>query len=307
VGRVAAIRNLLAEEFRGDRTGYFGWFECPREPAVAAALLGEAWRRLAARGCDRILGPVSYSTNDTCGLLVEGFDGPPVLMMPWNPPWYEGLLLGCGLAPAEDLLAWLTLHGELGDLARVERVVARARARHGWSIRPLRLSDFDAELERIRGLYNRAWERNWGFVPMTEEEFRWAAADLRRIVDPEFVLLAERGGDPVGFALCLPDMNQVLRRMGGSLWPLGWAKALWYARRIDFLRVLALGVLPEARNQGIEAGLYGEIIRRSGARGYRGGECSWTLARNEAIGRVMETVGGRVYRRYRLYEGPIAC
>jgi len=306
LGRAAAVRNRLSEKARGDRAGWFGWFECEEDPEAARVLLDAVRRSLAARGCDSMLGPASYSTNDECGLLVEGFEGPPFLMMPWNPPWYEGLLLGAGLAPAEDLLAWHGVSAELTGLDRVARVVDRSRERHGWTLRPVRMGDFEADLERIREVYNRAWERNWGFVPMTGEEFRFAAEDMRRIVRPEMILLAEREGATLGFSLALPDFNQVLRRLGGSLLPLGWIKALWYARRIDEVRVLALGVVPEARSQGIEAGLYLETIRRSAALGFKGGECSWTLERNTAINRLLESLGARPYRRYRIFKGGIA-
>ncbi len=305
VGRVAAIRNRLAEEFRKDRTGYFGWFECARDPEAARALLDAGRERLKARGCDAVLGPVSYSTNDACGLLVEGFDGPPVLMMSYNPPWYEELLLGAGLAPAEDLLAWLAFTKDMDRDERRRRVMERARERGGWTLRPIRMDRFEQELELLRVVYNRAWEDNWGFVPMTGDEFAFAAEDLRRIVDPDFVLVAEKEGRAVAFSLSLPDFNQVLHRLGGSLLPFGWAKALWYSRKIDFLRVVALGVVPEARGLGIEAGLYLETIRQCALKGYRGGECSWTLQRNARIQHLMEGLGARPYRRYRLYQGPI--
>jgi GNAT superfamily N-acetyltransferase len=303
VGRVAAIRNRLAEEFRRDRAGWFGWFECERDPSTAKALFAAARERLAGRGCDSMIGPVSYSTNETCGLLVEGFDGPPVLMMAYNPPWYADLLLAAGLAPAEDLLAWEVLTKDVPDLERHERVVARARKRYGWTLRPIRMDRFAEDIERIRDVYNRAWEANWGFVPMTKEEFDHSAKDLRAIVDPDLVTLAEKGGETVGFSLTLPDFNQVLRRLGGSLLPFGWLKALYWGRRIDYVRVVALGVVPEARNLGIEAGLYLEVIRQCGLKGHRGGECSWTLARNAAVNHILEGLGSRPYRRYRLYQG----
>jgi len=303
VGRVAAVRNRRSEEFRGDRAGWFGWFECAQDPEAARALLDAARKWLAGRGCDSLIGPASYSTNDECGLLVEGFDGPPVLMMNYNPPWYEGLLTGAGLRPAEDLLAWWASSKELGDLDRMARVTDRARSRYGWSLRTFRLDRLEEELRLVREVYNRAWESNWGFVPMTDEEFRFSADDLKQILDPEVVFMVEREGKPLGFSLALPDYNQVLRRLGGSLLPFGWAKALWYARKIHVLRVLALGVVPEARNQGIEAALYLETIRRGVARGYPAAECSWTLQRNGAVTRMLETVGARPYRRYRLFEG----
>ncbi len=303
VGRVAAVRNLRSEEFRGDRTAWFGWFECEEDPEAARALLDAARERLRARGCDALLGPASYSTNEECGLLVEGFDGPPVLMMNYNPPWYEGLLRGAGLEPVEDLLAWWASSEELGDVARMARVTERARSRYGWSLRTIRMDRLEEELELVREVYNRAWEANWGFVPMTDEEFRFSADDLRRILDPEVVFLVEREGRPLGFSLALPDYNQVLRRLGGSLLPFGWIKALWYGRRIHLLRVVALGVVPEARGQGIEAALYLETIRRGVPKGYPAAECSWTLERNTAVTRMLETVGCRPYRRYRLFRG----
>jgi len=304
LGRVAAIRNRRAEEFRGDRTGYFGWFECIEDPAAARLLLDGARERLAARGCDRMLGPVSYSTNDGCGLLVEGFDGPPALLMPYNPPWYEGLLAGAGLAPAEDLLAWdLPYAGANRD--RMKRIAERAQSRYGWSLRSFRMDRFDEEIASILAVYNRAWEANWGFVPMTGEEFRFAAADLRGILKPEMVLVAEREGRVVGFFLALPDMNQVLRHLGGSLFPFGWWKALRLSPKVDYLRVLALGVLPEERHHGLDAGLYLEAMDRCHRLGYRGAECSWVLARNREMNAGLEALGGRAYRRYRLFEGPV--
>jgi len=302
VGRIAAIRNRLAEEFRADRTGYFGWFECADDRDVAGALFDEARARLRARGCTSLLGPVSYSTNDACGLLVEGDAGPPVLMMSYNPPWYPGLVEGAGFAPAEDLLAW-RVEREAMDPDRLEQIVRRSRDRHGWSIRPIRMARFAEELETIRTVYNRAWERNWGFVPMTEEEFRFAAGALRSVVVPDLVLVAESRGAPIAFSLSLPDFNQVLARLGGSLFPFGWLKALRAMPRVRGLRVMALGVLPEVRNHGVDAGLYLETFRRGIALGHRWAECSWTLKRNEGINRVLDHMGAKVYRRYRLYSG----
>ncbi len=301
-GRIAAVRNGRAEEFRGDRTGYFGWFECPDDDGAAGALVGAARAWLEARDCSGMLGPVSYSTNDECGLLVDGFDGPPCLMMPYNPPWYERLLLRTGLVPAEDLLAW-DLDYATVRTDRMRRIVERARLRHRWSLRPLRMDRFDDDIERIREVYNAAWERNWGFVPMSAEEFRFAAGDLRAIVDPALVLLAEVEGRCVGFSLALPDMNQVLLGLGGSLFPLGWLRALWWARRVHRLRVLALGVLPAHRGQGIDAGLYLATVDAAAPRGYTSAECSWTLSRNAAMGAALEALGARVIRRYRLYTG----
>ena len=305
VGRIAAIRNRRSEEFRKDRTGWFGWFECEDDAGTAAALMDAARERLAARGCDALLGPASYSTNEICGLLVDGFDGPPALQMAYNPPWYERLLLGAGLEPAEDLLAWWIDARDPSRFDRPGRVIERAKARHGWTIRPLDERRFDAELEILRGVYNRAWEANWGFVPMTEEEFAFSAADLRRIVIPDMVLVAEREGAAVGFALSVPDWNRVLRHLGGRLLPFGWIKALWLSRRIDVARTMTLGVVPEERGRGIEAGLWLDVIRRAAKHGIREGECSWTLERNTAINRVMESMGARPYRRYRLFRGPV--
>jgi GNAT superfamily N-acetyltransferase len=164
---------------------------------------------------------------------------------------------------------------------------------------------FAEDLGLLRSVYNRAWEANWGFVPMTEAEFAFSAEEMRRIVEPDFVLVAEMGGEAVGCALALPDYNLVLRRLGGSLWPFGWLKALWYGPRIRWIRVLALGVVPGARDRGIEAGLILELVRACSRKGFEGGECSWTLRRNRAIHRTMEATGARPYRTYRLYSGPV--
>ncbi|MHC4924346.1 MAG: GNAT family N-acetyltransferase [Planctomycetota bacterium] len=304
VGRIAAIRNTRSEEARSDHSGWFGWFECENDAATAKALFDKAARCLGEHGCDAMLGPASYSTNDACGLLVEGFDGPPVLMMPYNPPWYADLLASAGCEPAEDLLAW-DLHERTIDRKRFGRIVERSRKKHGWTLRPLRMDRFDEEIDRIRSVYNRAWEANWGFVPMTAEEFAWAAADMKPVIVPDLVLLAERGDETLGFSLSLPDLNVALQAAGGSLFPLGWWRAWRASRGVNRVRVLALGVVPEARRMGLDAGLYLETMKQAVAHGYPSGECSWTLARNHEINQGMEALGARLYRRYRLFQRPV--
>ncbi len=304
VGRIAAIDNRRHREFHHEPVGFFGFFEAERDPGLAGALLERAAAWLRERGLQAVRGPTSFSTNETAGLLVEGFDGPPALMMPYNPPWYEPLLEGAGFRPVKDLLAYLLTDDRPPDyLVRGAEIV---RKRTGARVRPLRMERFHEELETVRRIYNAAWERNWGFVPMTDEELAHMAAELKPIVDPNLCLFAELpSGETIGFALALPDFNRVLRRLNGRLFPLGWLKALWLSRRLDSMRVLTLGVTPEHRRRGLDALLIRELIRHGSARGIGRAELSWVLEDNQAMRGALERLGGRVYRRYRLYEAPL--
>lgn len=304
VGRIAAIHNRRHQEFHDEPVGFFGFFESDPDPPVGAALLAAAGDWLRDRGLRVLRGPTSFSTNETAGLLVEGFDGPPMLMMPYNPPWYADLLEANGFRPAKDLLAYLLTDNEPPDyLVRGASLVER---RTGATVRPLRKDRFQEELETVRRIYNAAWERNWGFVPMTDAELEHMAAELEPILDPNLCLFAELpSGETIGFVLALPDFNQVLRRLDGRLFPFGWAKALWLSRRITSLRVITLGVVEGHRRRGIDALLIRELIRHGAARGITRGELSWVLEDNRPMRAALERLGGRVYRRYRLYDAPL--
>jgi len=302
VGRVAAIVNHRHNEFHEERTGFFGFFECIDDADVAGALLetAEAWLR--ERGMERVYGPESFSTNEESGLglLVDGFDKPPVIMTAHTPPYYPKLVEGAGYVKAKDLLAyWLD---DQRPPERLVRGVERLRQAERVELRTLNLKDFAGEVARIKEIYNSAWERNWGFVPMTDAEFDHLARQLRPVVNPRLCAIAEVDGEPVGFALALPDFNQALKHVNGRLFPFGIFKLLWYQRKIDTLRVLTLGLKPGYRKKGIDAMLYLHIFREGVAAGFKQAECSWILEDNWDMRRGLERMGARVYKTYRIYE-----
>lgn len=300
VGRVAAARNKLHEETHSEPVGFFGFFETERDPAVARALLDAAGAWLAARGLTTMRGPASFSLNEECGLLVDGFDTPPMVMMPHNPPWYADVLEAAGMRKTKDLLAYLRgVYPPQERLVAFERI---ARERYDVTVRPFDKSKFGEEVERIRTLYNAAWEANWGFVPMTEAEFNHIAKQMKPIADFDMVAFVYVRGQLGGFALALPDVNQALKHMGGRLLPIGWAKGLWHGRHIDAVRVLTLGVLPKYRRTGAAEMLYLYLTRTAIRKGYKRAEFSWILEDNLAIRTPMENIGGKVYKRYRLYD-----
>jgi GNAT superfamily N-acetyltransferase len=304
VGRIAAVVNRAHNEFHDERTGFFGFFECLNEPFAAGKLLDAARDWLRERGMETLRGPASFSSNDEWGLLVQGFDMSPVLMMPYNPPYYPELLENHGLARAKDLYAY-RMRIEEGLPDRLRRMAARIEQKEGLTIRPIEMKDFDNELKRIKEIYNNAWSKNWGFVPMTDAEFDHLAKQLKPLVVPELVLFAEINGQPAGFSLTLPDYNQALRHLNGRLFPFGILKLLWHSRKIDHPRILVMGVVHEYQRRGIDAVFYVRTWDAGEKRGYTWGEMSWILEDNEMMKRAMELMGGKVYKTYRIYE--MAC
>ncbi len=303
VGRIAAIENRRHNEFHGDRLGFFGWFDCEPDAEAAAALVREARAWGESRGLSGMLGPVNYSTNDVCGVLVGGFDLPPMLMMPWNREDYDALLVGAGLVKAKDLLAyWLPSSMPVPE--RFRRVCDRVLERSAIVLRDIDRSRWASEVAVVKDLYNRCWEKNWGFVPMTDEEFDHAAKDLKRVVDPRMFMIAERAGTPVGFAGILPDLNEALRGLDGRLFPFGLLRLLWRKRKVRRVRIVILGVVPEARGKGLDAAFFVAAFRKANECGYEGGEASWILEDNRRMRADLEAVGAAVTKRYRLYETP---
>ncbi len=302
VGRVAAVENREHNRAHGERIGFFGFFDVEPDAEAATALLEAAAAWCRERGLSALRGPASYSTNDTCGLLVEGFEERPAVQMPWNRPDAEALVLGAGLRPVKDLLAyWIPASTPVPE--RFERVVARQVERAGIRLRPLDLARFELEIDLLRDLYNRAWEANWGFVPATEAEFRHAAKDLRQVVDPDLSAVAELRGRPVGFSAILRDVNAVLRpRGGGRLLPTNLLRLLFGLPRVRRFRVITLGVVPEARGKGINEAFFLHALRACREKGGEGAEASWVLADNQRMRAPIEAVGGRISKRYRLYE-----
>ena len=309
VGRIAAISNRLHNETHEDRVGFFGFFESIDDRAVAGALLDAAAAWCRERGHDVLRGPASFSVNDECGLLVDGFDTPPTLMMPHNPRHYVPLIEGAGFTKARDL--WVYQGGSMAGYVPVPERLARGteliRQRMGITIRPLDMSRFEAEVERIKELYNAAWEKNWGFVPMTDHEIDHLAEQFKPVVIPELVPIAEKDGKMIGFGIALPDLNVVFQRhRSGRLFPMIF-DLLWSlkARRIRRARILLLGILPEYRGRGVDAMLYHWIWTRSGERGIYWGEAGWILEDNPAMNAGLEKMTFTVYKTYRLYDRPL--
>lgn len=303
-GRVAAIINRAHNDFYEDRLGFFGLFECVNDTAVSRALLevAEAWLR--ERGISAVQGPVSLSTNEEIsspGVLIEGNDTFPVIMMGHTPAWYAGLLEDYGYAKAKDLLCYWA-DGRSAPPERFERGLARMRKAHNVVVRSVDMKRFNDDVAIVQDIYNSAWEKNWGFIPMTPAEIAFMAKHLKPVINPSLCPLAFIDGKPVAFALALPDYNQALRHLNGRLLPFGVFKLLWYRRKIDAVRVITLGVLPEHRQKGIDSMLIAHIFQEARKINMAQGECSWILEDNWPMRRGIERIGGSVYKTYRVYE-----
>lgn len=302
VGRIAAIVNRAHNDFHHDRTGFFGLFECVDEQPVADALLrtAEAWLR--ERDMNAVRGPVNFSTNDeVCspGVLIEGFHRPPVILMGHTPPYYARLLEGAGYEKAKDLIAYW-LEGRAAP-SRIRRAYDRLQRDGSVRLRSLDLKDLDAEIDRIQSVYNSAWERNWGFVPMTSVEIEHMAKHLEPVVNPRLCPLAEVDGEVVGFALGLPDYNMALRHANGRLFPFGIFKLLWHRRRIDAARTITLGLKAGFRNRGLDAAMITHIYIEGNSLGIWRSECSWILEDNWDMRRGLERIGAVADKTYRVY------
>jgi len=309
VGRIAAIHNWRANEFHEDKTGYWGLFECIDDEAVAKALLDRAAEWLKAKGLASMQGPFNLSTNDELysgGVLIEGFDTQPCFMMGHNPPYYQRLVEAAGgFGKAKDLVAYWLPHNQPPQ--RLIDGIDRLGKREGWTIRPVNMKRFKEEVGVVMGVYNSAWERNWGFIPMTEAEFEVMAREFRPVVDPDLVLIAEHEKDgPIGFMLALPDLNRAIKPLrNGRLFPFGVFKFLWHKRKIRTARLLTLGMKPGYQRSGIGAALYLKCFQQGAAKGYENAEASWILEDNGPMRQAMEKIGAYVYKTYRVYERPL--
>jgi hypothetical protein len=305
VGRIAGIIDHHYIKFHQENVGFFGLFESTPDPDVAEMLLSKVGGWLKEHGMEKMAGPMNPSTNDECGLLVEGFDISPCLMMPYNPRYYPSLLEGSGLKKAMDLYAyWLEESFFLDD--RLFRITERLIKRNPQlRVRPINLRQFDEELKIVKEIYNHAWSRNWGFVPLTEEEIDDLGKNLKPLVVPDLVLFAYWGDEPIGFSVSLPDYNEVLKHLNGKVGLLGGLKFLYYSRKIKTIRVMLLGVKQAFRKKGVEGLLYLETSKRGIKKGYPQAECSWILENNPLIQHGIEAMGGKRYKTYRIYEVPI--
>jgi GNAT superfamily N-acetyltransferase len=307
VGRISAHVDHRWDAHQGGSDAMFGFFETADDPEVAKALLDAAREWASARGRDRILGPMDFTTNDEIGILIEGYDLRPMILEPWQPPFYRELIEAEGFEKAIDVLMWELNFGDLKQGERFDPSIhaAAEKALHdeGITIRNMRKRDMAAEVRRFMDVYNEAWGDNWGFVPITDAEVEFQAKNLKPVLDETWTFMAEKDGEVVGAALTLPDINQVMAGMGGRLLPFGWLRFLRGRRGIDRLRVFALGVKHDYRHTGVAAGLYLKHLEAAGQPGaIQGGEMGWILETNGPMNRAMEGMGGKVVKRYRVYQ-----
>jgi GNAT superfamily N-acetyltransferase len=309
VGRIMASDDPNYNAEHNSNIGCFGLFESIDDPAVASALLGAAANWLRARGRDAIMGPIDYSTNYVCALLIDGFQHPPTLLTSHNPPYYAGLIEGSGFHKVMDWYAWWFDQPNEAHV-RLRRIASRFAHSLDVTIRSVNMKDVTGESRRLREIYNRAWEKNWGFVPFTTAEFDHLIKELKPLARPEYTLIAEVNGQPAGFLLYLPDINVALRHLrNGRLFtwgvPIGLAKLLYYKSRLKTGRLVALGVIPEFRRHGVAEKLVLQIIEEAMLKNGVTGECSMTLENNRLINRFLEAIGADRYKTYRIYERPI--
>lgn len=304
VGRIAAVHNELHLEVHKEPVGFFGLFETIDDISVSRALFDAASGWLRSRGLETMRGPASFSLNEEAGLLVDGFDGSPVVMMTYNPRWYAQHIEGYGFSKAKDLLAYYLPNAIPSE--RLVKVADKLRERFGVTVRTLDKKRFWEEVALVRRVYNEAWQDNWGHIPMTEAELMYMAKQLKPVVEPTLVTFAEVNGELAGFGLALPDLNVALKRMKGSLFPFGWAKALWYSRKIDTARVVILGVLDKYRRSGVAELMELEMMKNAPKKGIVNAEFSWILEDNPLMRSPLEKLGATVYRTYRMYDVQIA-
>lgn len=304
VGRISASVDDNFNNFHNEKVGFWGWFECINDAEVAKALFQAAADFLKAQGQTVMRGPSSFTSNDDYfGFLLEGYDSPARIAMTYNPPYYHELSEKSGLAKVKDLYAWyLPAMDPLPE--RIVRIAERVKKRERITIRPLNMKRLFEDAAILKDLYNKIWEKNWGFVPMTDAEFNYQVKKLKDIVWPDFVVFAEVDGKAVGFNLVVPDVNQALIKMDGELfsWSDPFALIKFLTTKFDDTREMAMGIHPDYRNKGLEAVMYLEALKTGIKRKIKGGELSWTLEDNEGINNGITAMGGKIIKKYRLYE-----
>lgn len=302
VGRIAAIKNDLHNETHNDKVGFFGFFECINNQDAANELFNSAKEWLKSKGLNVMRGPANPSSNDEYGMLVEGFEDSPRILMTYNPPYYIKLCESYGFKKAKDLFAVKLENKKVISSEKLKRVQEIAQKRSGIKIRQLDMKNFNRELEYFKEVYNKTWEPNWGFVPMTDDEINAMAKDLKPLVEPSIILFGEINSKIVGFALVLLDYNFILKQMNGRLFPFGFIKLFTQKKKIKWSRVLVLGVLPQYQKKGLDSVFYWEIVNRAHKIGIDLGEASWILEDNEMMLRGAEVMNGVKYKTYRIYD-----
>jgi GNAT superfamily N-acetyltransferase len=302
VGRIAAVVNHAHNHYHHERAGFFGLFECLSQEKIATALLDEAAAWVHKRGATFLRGPINLSTNELdCGLLVEGFDSPPVFQSSYNPPYYATYIETNGFTPCKDLLAFIrSMHPPLPT--SLQETMKRLQARRKVTIRQINMRDFVTDVMRITAVYNDAWSENWGFVPITEAEAQHMAKELKLAVIPNLTLLAEMNDEPIGCLVAIPDLNQVLRHLHGHLRPWGLLRLLYSRHRITTVRVAMMGIKKRYRRLGIDLLLLAHAWEQGLKRGVSRGEMAWILEDNRLMRQALEAIGAHPYKRYRVYQ-----
>lgn len=300
VGRISSIINQRHISIHSERAGFFGFFESINDREVASALLDKVSETLRRAGMLIMRGPMNFSTNEECGMLLEGFESPPMLMMPYNPPYYHTLMEQYGMNKAKDLFAYILDTPE--ELPAKILRVADIASKYGITVRHIDKKRFERDMKIFKEVYNSAWAKNWGFIPLTDEELVSLGNNLKPVLVPDMTIIAEKGGEPVGFLGLLPDFNFVLKHMNGKLNPLTIMKAVYYSRKIKDLRMLLLGTKAEYRNKGVDALLFREAFKGVKRGGYKRVDFSWILEENIPVQRLVEMIGARLYKKYRIYE-----
>lgn len=307
LGRIAACVNFAHNQFHQEKVGFFGFFESVENYDVAYRLLKVAMIALKRAGMEAMRGPMNFSTNHEVGLLIDAFDQPPMVMMTYNPAYYVDYFERFGLNKEKDLIAFKLTRDDIPP-ERMQKIVERIRGRSGATFRKLDVSDFRNELMKVIKVYNDAWEDNWGFVPLHEDEFIHIGKDMKQILDKDLALFAEVDGEPAGFALALPDINQVLIKLNGRLFPFGLVKLLWNTKvrnKVDQARVITMGVVRKFQKRGIDNVFYLDLFNNGCAKGYKMAELSWVLEDNQLMVSAAETLGAKRYKTYRIYQAPL--
>jgi hypothetical protein len=307
VGRVATCINYTHNDFHHEKTGFFGFFDTPDDNEIASKLLKVAMITLKREGMDKMRGPMNFSTNHEIGFLVEGFELPPTVMMPYNFAYQPRLAEKFGLKKVMDLLGFIITEDDPIS-ERIVTVEQKLRERSKIKLRSANFKDFDNEVGRMLQVYNQAWAHNWGFVPMDEAEFRYQCKNLRQIADENMIFIAEYEGTPVAFSVALPDINQALIHLQGSLFPFGLLKLLWHTKvrnKVHGVRMITMGVIPQFQKRGIDMMFFVRTHNDGLKLGYKWAELSWILETNELMCRSAEQMGAKPYKRYRIMEMPL--
>ncbi len=304
VGRIAAIINAKYVEHWNENYGFFGFFECIDDQKVADALFNSALNWLKNKGVDGVYGPMNPSTNDQCGTLIDGFDTPPYIMMIHNKDYYQTLTDNYGFTKKIDLLSYHLIRDEVPkkmlDLAK--NIEARLAKKY-ILIRKVNFNDIKTEAQKLRYIYNKAWEKNWGFIPMTEDEFEKMVKELKMVTTPDLVYIVEEKGEPIAFVACLPNINEItIKIRNGRLLPFNIFRLIGFKKRVKSVRVLTLGLIEKYRKTGIDACLYAKCFEGAKKMGYEEAEGSWILENNLMMNRALKNVGAKVYKKYRIYQ-----